>query len=389
MDLCEACAVGKRVALMIKPRAATGRVAVIIPTLNEEAFIGAVLDTFARQMQNEVCEILVVDGGSTDRTREIVDQRGKSDARIRLIDNEARLQSAAVNVGAGLAHPDVSLLIRADAHAEYPSDFVARLVDAHDLTGAQSVVNRLHSVGSGCFQRAVAAVSNSRVGTGGAAHRSGGHGGFIDHGHHALFDREWFRRVGGYDETFVANEDAEFDTRLRAAGGRIWFASESVIRYFPRSTPIALTRQYFRYGRGRAQTWRRHGEVLRARQVIPAALVVLFGTAIGLAPFWPWALIAPAAYLAGVSVSAVVLATQSADPCVLGAALALPLMHLAWGAGFIREVVAPRGSRAVRPGSGEAPLSGRSGSVPESVDRSPDLSLPSENENPQSDDRHL
>jgi succinoglycan biosynthesis protein ExoA len=329
-------------------------VAVIIPTLNEEAFIGAVLDTIARQMPNEVCEILVVDGGSTDRTREIVAERGKADARIRLMDNEARLQSAAVNLGAGLAHPDVSLLIRADAHAEYPPDFVARLVEAHDLTGAQSVVNRLHTVGSGCFQRAVAAVSNSRIGTGGAAHRSGGQSGFIDHGHHALFDREWFRRVGGYDETFVANEDAEFDTRLRAAGGLIWFASESAIRYFPRSTPAALARQYYRYGRGRAQTWRRHGEKLRARQVVPAALVVVFGATAVVAPFWPWALFAPAAYLAGVSASAMALTAQSSDPCVLGSALALPVMHLAWGAGFIREVAVPPGSRIARRNSAEA-----------------------------------
>lgn len=340
----------------INPRRSAGRVAIIIPTLNEEAFIGAVLDTLAPQMPDDVCEILVVDGGSTDRTREIVAQRVSSDARIRLIDNEARLQSAAVNLGAGLAHPNASLLIRADAHAQYPSDFVVRLLEAHDLEGAQSVVNRLHSVGTGRFQRAVAAVSNSRIGSGGAAHRSGGQSGFIDHGHHALFDREWFRDVGGYDETFVANEDAEFDTRLRSAGGRIWFASESVIRYFPRDTPTALARQYYRYGRGRAQTWRRHGEKLRARQMIPAALVVVFGAAAGVAPFWPRALFAPASYLFGASAAAVMLATQAADPCVLGGALALPVMHLAWGAGFIREVVVPPKSRLGRPASGGLPL---------------------------------
>ena len=322
--------------------------AVIIPTLNEEKFVGDVLASFVRQMPDEVREILVVDGGSTDRTSEIVAERGASDTRVRLIYNQARLQSAAVNLGADMANPDVSILIRADAHAEYPSDFVARLVDAYDRTGAQSVVNRLDTVGSGCFQRAVAAVSNSRIGSGGSAHRHGGQSGFINHGHHALFDREWFRRVGGYDEAFVANEDAEFDARLRAAGGLIWFANESVIRYFPRSTPASLARQYYRYGRGRAQTWRRHGEKLAARQMIPSALVVVLGLTVSIAPFWPWTLIVPAAYVAGASASAAVLASQLADPCVLASSLALPVMHLAWGSGFVREVIVSSWSDAAR-----------------------------------------
>lgn len=319
-----------------------GRVAIVIPTLNEEAHIAGVLDALATQARDDVAEILVVDGGSSDATRTIVGEIAAIDPRIRLIDNPGRLQSAAVNLAARVADSAVTLLIRADAHAEYPAGFVSALIAAHERTGAESVVNQLHSVGETCFQRAVAAVSNSRFGTGGSLHRIGGASGFVDHGHHALFDRAWFQRVGGYDESFVANEDAEYDARLRAGGGRIWFTDDAPITYLPRSSPRALARQYYRYGMGRARTRRKHGEPLRLRQAIPPILLTALVVGLAAALVWPPALIIPAAYAAGVVLATAILVRRTRDACVLGALVGLPVMHLCWGWGFLREAVAGR-----------------------------------------------
>ena len=102
------------------------------------------------------------------------------------------------------------------------------------------------------------AAQNSKLGNGGAAHREVGGSGFIDHGHQALFDLPTFLSFGGYDETFSHNEDAEFDYRLARAGGKIWLCSEAVANYFPRLTPLALAKQYFGHGQGRAQTILKH-----------------------------------------------------------------------------------------------------------------------------------
>ena len=126
------------------------------------------------------------------------------------------------------------------------------LLEALARTGADSVVVPMDAVGVGCFQRAVAWVVDTPLGSGGSAHRGGKRSGFVDHGHHAAFKAARFRELGGYDEAFSHNEDAEFDRRLADAGGRIWLDADIRIGYFPRATPGALWRQYWNYGRARA-----------------------------------------------------------------------------------------------------------------------------------------
>lgn len=310
-------------------------VSVIIPTLNEIAHIEGLVRQILDAPGSGVVEVLVADGGSDDGTRETVDRLALADSRVRLIDNPDRIQSAGVNRAAAASRSTVDLLIRMDAHAAYPQDYVRRLGEVVRTTGADSVVTRMVSVGTRCFQTAVAAVSNSPFGTGGALHRSGGQSQFVDHGHHAAFRRDRFLELNGYDETFVANEDAEFDVRLRAAGGRIWFAADIAIDYFPRATVRSLARQYYRYGFGRAMTARKHGERLRLRQMIPPAVLVVLAISATLALAHPVFLIAPLAYGAGIGAATAILARRHASACVLWSLVALPVIHLSWGWGFI------------------------------------------------------
>ncbi len=317
-------------------------IAIVIPTLNEERHLPGVLSQLRYQAPTSVAELLIVDGGSDDSTRAIVAAAAREDPRIRLIDNPRKLQSAAMNLAAEQAQPDVDILIRADAHADYPVTFIDDLLLAAHRSGAESVVNQLLSTGTTCFQRAVAAVSNSSFGTGGATHRMGGTSGFVDHGHHALFRRDWFLRLGGYDESFVANEDAEYDVRLRAAGGRVWFTEGAKVRYFPRNTPRGLARQYYRYGKGRARTRRKHGEALRLRQLAPPIVLLACLLGLMLTTLHPAFALAPMLYMAGVLAATALLVARTGDRCVLGAALALPVMHFAWGAGFLVQSLSGR-----------------------------------------------
>src|SRR6185312_4359051 len=96
--------------------------------------------------------------------------------------------------------------------------------------------------------------------------------GWVDHGHHALFDLDHFFGVGGYDESFRANEDAEFDVRLVRGGGRVWLSGEVRVTYYPRATATSLFRQYLHYGQGRARTLLRHRMRPKLRQLLPAAV---------------------------------------------------------------------------------------------------------------------
>lgn len=316
-----------------------GGAAVIIPTYNEAAHIGGLLEQLLRQNKDVVGEILVADGRSQDGTRAIVERIAAANDRVRLVDNPDRLQSAGINRAAAAADPARGILVRMDAHSGYADDYVARLIETLQHRETESVVVRLRTVGRTCMEKAIAAVSNSVFGTGGAAHRIGGQSRLIDHGHHAAFQRAAFQDAGGYDVRFIANEDAEFDYRLRRNGGRIWLAADIEVDYFPRSTLKALARQYWRYGRGRAQNFLKHREKLKLRQLVAPLLVVMMVASAAIALAEPSVLVISALYVAGCCAAAMSLALRTRSACVLLAAPALWAMHLSWGAGFITTMV--------------------------------------------------
>lgn len=311
-----------------------------MPCFNEAGFIAEAIDSVTpRAADGEDLpfdyEILVVDGGSTDGTVDLVLRLARANPRIRLMHNPRRLQSAAVNLAADFADPRATILLRADSHATYPPDFVAACVEALRLNQAQSVVVTMRTVGVSCFQKAVAAAQNSLLGNGGSAHRRPGPSRFVDHGHHAVFDRAFYRMTGGYDETLRANEDVDLDMRLQRAGGRIWLETSVPMRYFPRDTLRGLARQYFHYGRGRALTYRSHRYRLKLRQLAP--VVVTAGTIGGIllaAAAHPLFVLAPLGYVALCLGWGLAAAVRGGDLCLAAMGLAAAVMHHAWAIGF-------------------------------------------------------
>ncbi len=320
--------------------ALTGReIVVAIPTLDEAAHIEPCIRSL---MQGDTrlgrVRFVVADGGSADGTRDVVRRLCREFPNLALIDNPARVQAAAVNaVARRAAGQGARYLVRCDAHAQYPAGFVLRVVERLVLHGVQSLVVPMDAVGRGCFQRANAWVVDTALGSGGAAHRGGRRSGFVEHGHHAAFDLGTFLSLGGYDERFAVNEDAEYDRRLTAAGGRIYLDASIRVRYHPRRGASSLARQYFRYGAGRSQTLRKHGGPWRARQILPlfhfGALAV---TAVG--GMWiPGLWVYPAAYAGTLGLTSVMLALRHRSVCGLWAGVAAGVMHTAWACGFLYE----------------------------------------------------
>lgn len=313
----------------------------VIPCLNEAAHIESLLACLLADPANR--RIVVADGGSTDGTLAIVSRIAGADPRVTLMDNPSRIQSAGINRAVARFGAEATWLARVDAHALYPADYVTRLLIVAQAQGVDAVVVRMETRGHSGFARGVAAAQNSRLGTGGAAHRTGAAAGLVDHGHHALMRIGAFRAAGGYCEGMVCNEDAELDLRLIAGGARIWLAPDIPVTYFPRGTPRALARQYWRYGEGRATTARRHQRRLKLRQAIPlgiapaCALVLAAPLAPVLAlPMLGWGLLCQTWGLG--------LALRARRADVAWAGSAAMIMHLAWSAGYWKQEIAARAS---------------------------------------------
>ncbi|HEY0469144.1 MAG TPA: glycosyltransferase [Polyangiaceae bacterium] len=318
------------------------RVLVVIPTLNESLHIEAVIERILADSPPAELKVVVVDGGSTDGTCGIVTALAAQHRCLHLMHNPRRIQSAAINLAARAFGHDADVLIRCDAHAIYPPDFVSRLLRSLERTGADSIVVPLDSLGLTPLQQAVAWVSNSVLGTGGAAHRAGTVSGFVDHGHHAAFRMETFKKVGGYDETFSHNEDAEFDCRQRALGCKLYLDAEVRVGYHPRAALKALFHQYFCYGTGRSRTARRHPHSLRARQLAVPLHLVACATAIVVSPWFTWLLLWPACYFTVLAFATLWFAVRKRSLSGFLTAPAAAVMHFAWGTGFFSGLLKRR-----------------------------------------------
>jgi len=312
---------------------------VVIPCLNEAAHLPTLLDQLLRE--NPEATIVVADGGSTDGSGTIVEAMALRHPRLFHLANPARIQSAGVNLAVRRFGANHRWLVRVDAHCGYPEDYVARLVDAARAHKATSVVVPMVTTAAGCFQKAAAATQNSILGNGGSAHRRITEGQFVDHGHHALFDLGLYCQVGGYDEAFSHNEDAELDQRLVAGGARIWLEPTLALTYWPRRSAWPLFRQYRGYGRGRAMNLRRHAAPLKLRQALPilvAPLVLVAVLGLLLVPVLsPMALLAvPAAAWAFLCLAfGLWLGIRARSMCVAASGLAAMIMHFAWSLGFV------------------------------------------------------
>jgi succinoglycan biosynthesis protein ExoA len=314
---------------------------VLVPVFNEERYIERSVATMRRQRFSGTLEFVLADGGSTDRTREILEALAAEDPRIRVFENPRRTVTSGLNVA--LRHARGRWVVRMDAHTEFPDDYVELGVRRLQRGDTRWVSGPQVPRGVGRVSRAVSLALASRLGRGGSRKWGGKADGRdaeweLDTG---VFDGVWERETlieyGGWDERWTCNEDSEMAARFFARGERIVCLADMAADYVPRDTLGGLWRQYFRYGEFRTKTAARHPQALRASQVLPPALVL---TALLAAAGGRRARRAPrvalAAYL-GTLIAAGARARPDADSDLEAALVpaVLATMHLAHGTGML------------------------------------------------------
>jgi GT2 family glycosyltransferase len=315
---------------------------VLVPVYNERAHIVASVAAMRRQQFDGRIEFLLVDGGSTDGTLEVLERLARQDPRIVLLRNPARDIPAGLNVA--LAHARGRWVARMDAHSHYPVDYLQRGVDRLREGDVRWVSGPQLPVGAGPVGRATALALATPLGRGGSRRwAAGGHGPDAEYElDSGVFCGIWERRtlleLGGWDERWPRNEDSEMAARFEAAGERLVCVPEMAARYTPRDSLGALWRQYFDNGYFRAQTARWHPSTLRRSNLLPPGLVTAAAASLAAPkPVRQMARAGLAAY-AGILATAAWRARGAAED--LGDAARVPAvlaaMHAAYGAGFLR-----------------------------------------------------
>lgn len=322
-------------------------VTVIVPARDEEAVIDATLASILDQDHREL-QVVVIDGASTDATRARVEAARARDARIELLSNPSGRIPVSLNLG--LAAARGRWLVRVDAHSTIPPTYVRTLTD-HLASGRWGGVGaRKDGDATTRTGRAIAAALGSPVGVGNSAYHYATRPRTTDHVPFGAYPVDLLRTLGGWNESLEANEDYELDYRIRREGLDLLLDPTVRVRWRSKETFGALWRQYLRYGRGKADVARLHPSSLGLRHLAPPTLVAGIVALPAVALAWPtFALAAVAAYLLLVLGAGIAAAMRSDDAALApSVALAIAVMHLAWGLGFWRGILSRR--RAVERG---------------------------------------
>ncbi|MCK0111425.1 glycosyltransferase family 2 protein [Ornithinimicrobium sp. F0845] len=307
-----------------------------MPILNEERHLGeAVRSVLAQEYAGEL-EVVVAIGPSRDRTQEVAEELAAADSRVTLVDNPSGRTPDGLNAALAAARHEV--IVRMDGHGELSAGYIDTAVRVLQETGAANVGGVMLAEGQTDFERAVAVAMGSRLGLGAARFHVGGQPGPSKTVFLGVFQRDWLRRVGGYDPTYARAQDWEMNWRIRQEGGTVWFTPELTVTYRPRPDLQALARQYFRTGRWRRRLVQQHPESVSARYLAPptALLLVAGGAVGGLA--WRPLLALPLGYAALVTVGGLAIGAKHGARVAARMPAVLTTMHLSWGAGFLRGV---------------------------------------------------
>jgi glycosyltransferase involved in cell wall biosynthesis len=249
-----------------------------------------------------------------------------------LVENPSGRTAAGLNIALHASTQDV--VVRVDAHAEIPNNYLQLVVEILKESGAVNVGGVMGAEGVTFFETAVAAAMCSPFGVGGSRFHIGGKAGYVDTVYLGAFIRQAVIDAGGFDERFIRAQDWELNYRLRQNGGKVYFDPRLHVTYRPRSNYRALAKQYFEYGRWRRVIARKYPETINYRYLAPP--LALIGTALSLAAgsiFDPSLYLPVATYITFIAITPLFISKNLAHYPVL--VFILPTMHFSWGLGFL------------------------------------------------------
>jgi len=303
---------------------------------NEEEHLDRCLASVAAQdYPADRLEVLIYDGASTDRSREIAAGFVAGRGAWELFDNPSRIQAAAWNLGIEQASGDVIGIL--SGHAQLGPLYVTAAVETLERTGADMVGGPVRAVARNPEGDAIALAISTPFGVGSARFRYTDREEDVDTVFMGICRRETYRKFR-FDEEMVRNQDDELSYRILDHGGRIVCNPRIESSYEPRSSLGALWRQYFQYGFWKVRVMQQHPSQIRRRQLMPPIFMAALIGGLALAPTVSW-IRRPTGLLVGTytaaNLGASVWVSQSRRDLLPRLPPVFAVLHVAYGVGVL------------------------------------------------------
>lgn len=259
---------------MITEKKKVDTVSVIVPVYNEEKYIESCIDSILNQDYDfNKMELIFVDGNSNDKTKEIISNKlAKKIISYKILENPRRLTPVSMNIGIKSASNEI--IIRLDAHSEYPKNYISKCVYYLNNTEADNVGCLFDTQGKGTIGKCIENVLKSKFGVGNSGFRINSKSGYVETVPYGTFRKELFYRIGYFNEELIRSEDNDFNYRIIKNGGKIYLFNDISIIYHPRNTLKSLSKMAYQNGKWVLYTNYLTPGSMKIRHFIPMAFVL-------------------------------------------------------------------------------------------------------------------
>lgn len=259
-------------------------VSVCVVAYNEERVLPSLLDDIRKQdYPKEYTEVVLIDSMSSDKTEEIMKEFKANSPQyysVQVLKNPKKKQAAGWNVAINNYKGDV--IIRVDAHAAIPSDFVKKnveVLESGEFVSGGVRPNMIYE--STPWKETLLLAEQSMFGSSIAPYRRSEKKTYVKSVFHGAYRREVFDKVGGFDEKLGRTEDNEVHYRIREAGYKICYSPQIISYQHTRSSLKAMMKQKYGNGYWVALTLKACPKCLAIYHFVPLCFVLgIIGTSV-------------------------------------------------------------------------------------------------------------
>lgn len=247
-------------------------VSVVVPSRNEVRYIEKCINSILSSDYSSI-EVIVVDGQSTDGTRELLIERFGKCSAVSVIDNFDRITPCAFNLGVEKSCGTYVQIVGARniLSADYITKMVKKLEENPQIGCVGGNYVHCSDTRQGEW---ISCAMESWFGVGTSNYRTRNESGFVDTVGVPMFRRRIFQEIGNFDENLIRNQDDDFSFRILKAGYKIFYLKDAEVKYFVRASFTRVFKQYFQYGYFKVFVNRKHRVLTTIRQVVPLFFVI-------------------------------------------------------------------------------------------------------------------